>query len=356
MLYFASTFSRVMTASLWSLLAGLILYLLFDFLEHLRLILTYKAPYSELFVLALAHLPTAVYQLIPLALLIGSLAGSAAMARDRELIALLLSGQGLFRRSLPFLTCAAAAGLLMFVWGEWCTPFAERAYREHLDFSVLQLQRPEAAGVNGRWFKGPSGIWRVSGGSGRKLAGVSLYGFDRLGNLERRWDAESLIFEDGGWVAEGLKRLDSGNGAAKGQRLRLPALQEKPQHFQAYWRPPGELNLQGIFHVVELRREQGLDTLEYETESIMRLALPLLCLSMPLWALGMAWRRGRVGRSSGRLVTMGLGMMIGLVFFLAISAGRGAALAGICPPVPAILGIPAVSFVLGLFALGRTRL
>lgn len=356
MLYFASTFSRVVAASLWSLLAGLILYLLFDFLEHLRLILTYKAPYSELFVLALAHLPTAVYQLIPLALLIGTLAGSAAMARDRELIALLLSGQGLFRRSLPFLTCAAAAGLLMFVWGEWCTPFAERAYSEHLNFSVLQLQRPEGEGVNGRWFKGPSGIWRVSGGSGSKLAGVSLYGFDRHGELERRWDAERLSFEDGGWTAEGLKHLDSASAAAKRQRLRLPALQEKPQHFQAHWRPPREMNLQQIFHVALRRREQGLNALEYETESIMRLALPLLCLSMPLWALGMVWRRRKVGRSSGRLLTIGMGMMMGLVFFLAISAGRGAALAGLYPPVPAILGIPAVSFVLGLFALRRTRL
>ena len=358
MLYFATTMARAASSSFWALLATFSLYTLFDLIEHTRIVLAYRAPLVVLADLAVAHGPTALYQLLPLSVLLGCLSVMMQMSRDRELLALASAGQGLFRRLLPFLAVGLVAMAFMLVWGEKTVPPAERHYRWLVDISIKHKDRWGSKWRPQRlWFVGPSGMWRVGSGGGAELTDVTLYRLGENGNLVHKLSAERMSFENESWTGFGLVYRDPEGRVLARHERRVVKVPEGPSHFQVIWEAAEEMTLAELRRAIAVRRSQGMESLGYETTLFFRGSLPMLCLSLPLIGASLMWRRGLVGRSKGsRLVMLGLGVGLGLVFFFLIVAGKTAAQAGFCPPwagawLPSLLAL-----VVGLLGVRHVRI
>jgi lipopolysaccharide export system permease protein len=352
MLYLLSVLRRILSASLLALLAGLALYLIFDLIEHVRILLAYRAEGGLLGDLALAHLPTAIYQLLPLAILLGSLSVMGEMARDREILALAAAGQSLARRLTPFALAGIMIGILAWTIGEYVGPQAETTYRNLIDIQIKHKHRWGAKWRPHRaWYAGPAGIWRIGGGSGADLRNVTLYHQDYDGSMLSIEEMIGLHHNGDQWIARGWRQLDALGLETDAAPIRLMALHEEPEHFRMIWSDAQEMNTSALNHAISLRQAQGLDADGYRTERATRLAIPLLCILLPLSAPLVAWRRSAIGRRRGRLATLAVGIGLGLVIFLLLSIGRALASAGLLPAEPAVLAaplIPAVITALGL--------
>ena len=75
---------------------------------------------------ALLTLPSAVYELFPMAVLLGSLLGLGALAANGELVAMRAAGWSVARMARAVALAGLAASVLVIALGEWVVPPAER--------------------------------------------------------------------------------------------------------------------------------------------------------------------------------------------------------------------------------------
>lgn len=342
MLYFLSTTKRLLAASFLSLLAALMLYSVIDLIEHVRLVLANDASPVYLADLAFAHFPTAAYQLIPIALIFGSLSVMMEMVRNGELTILRSSGQNPKRRYLPFLCFSIAAALLLFAMGEGAAPPGERRYRELID-GMRDPGRKAAVLDRSRriWFSGPSGLWRVESGGGESLRDVDLYMTDGDGKVTMHLRMDSLDRRRGVWLAKGVVTKNANGRVIERRHEKVLHITEGPEHFEALWTPPETMKLPELLWAIRLRQSQGLNPAGYETALWLRFAVPLLCFTLPFLGAIFAWRRGRDAPYGGkRLAALGLGAGLGIFLFLMMAAGKSMAETGYITPFLGVMFTP----------------
>ncbi len=329
--YFITVFRRFGASFAISVSAMWAVYMFFDSVEHVRIVRAYDAPYSRLFDLALAHSPTAFYQLAPLALLLSSAAVMLGIARSGELTVLLSAGQSLLRRLLPFVIFSFVVAAAVFAAGETLVPAAQARYVELVD---LEIKHKNTWGdkwrMDRQWFKGPSGFWRIGGrrNNESRLSNVTLYRMDDDFSSAGILEIESLVFGiDKQWHADGVtsvygRQSHAGAAERKPEIINLP---EKPQHFQYVWRNSDEMNMGELAAAAELRRSQGLSDRAYTLALHMRPAYAFLLLLLPLLAAAIVWNRDFLLRRPGLWQGLGYALGAGLLTFFSIIAFKSAA-------------------------------
>lgn len=317
MLFFFSTFKRALSAVCWFLLSFLFLYLIFDTIEHVRIILAYKADTSLLLKLAVIHLPTAVYQLLPVALFTGSAYVMLEMIHERELVVLLTSGQGRFKRALPFVAVCILVSLFMILWGDLVLPAAEQQYRYTVDIEIKHKNnwgdkyRPKKM-----WFSGPSGMWRIKKVEKNTYYGVDLFHEDNTSG-KKHYKALSMIFAENGWSFSGLRIFDDNTGEYRSIEKPGFKITEGEHHFEVIWDTAEEMNITSLVSAIRLKKLQGMDTSGYETSLYSRMALPMLAFFLPLLVMQLIWSKKQL-TSPSRVVAISHSFLILLTFFLLI--------------------------------------
>lgn len=356
MIYIRATLLRSLWATALTLVAMLLVYLLIDFIEHVRVILAYKADQRLLLELALARLPLATFYLLPLALLLGCLFVMSEMSRDREILALAAAGQGFLRRLLPFILCGVIVALVAAFLGERVTPHTESRYWQVMDIEIKKKHRWGAKWRPHRaWYAGPSGLWRVGEGQGADLHHVTLFRRDPGGTYTQVEWMERMQVRDALWQASGRRVLD----VLGREQPDVPGplrVEEGPAHFEMIWSLAEEMTRSELEDAIAVRRAQGLEADGYEAERAMRGALPALVFVIPWFLPLVAWRPAQIGRRRGRLAVLGAGVGLGLAFFLLLSMGRAAAAAGLVPAGIALYSVPVLIFLLAPLGWRRARL
>lgn len=115
--FFAGTLARYITRQFltyFGLCSGglLALWMVSDLGDNLDELKASKHPLSLGVRLLLANLPEVVVMLVPYALLLSILYTLGQLSRSREIVAMIQTGRGLFRLTLPFLAGGVLAGLL----------------------------------------------------------------------------------------------------------------------------------------------------------------------------------------------------------------------------------------------------
>ncbi len=359
MIYFTAIIRRFSLQLLLSLLALVGVYLLFDCIESVRLLLAYDAPFSTLWQLIGARVPTAIYQLLPLACLLAVLSLWMELARDGELLLLCASGQNRARRWLPFLAVAFFAALLQFGWGERVVPQAERQARYVMDHQIKHSRgRTSSTRMDRKWFVGPSGIWRIDSRDGQRLVGVELYEMDDQGSSQAHWSAQTMEWERNGWKMDSpqLEWLVSVSEAERAKAV-LREFQETQDHFTVLWDAAETMTLSKLRQAISLKRKQGMDGLTYQTAFWLRMSYPFLSFGLVLLALALGERRADlVNRSRARLMTVALAAVLGVLFFLIVSIGKQGAEAGLWSAVFGALLAPLLAWIAALGLAVRYRL
>ena len=297
------------------LAAFLMLFAFFDFINELQSLGrgNYQLRYMALFVLL--TLPGHIYELAPIAVLIGTLYALTMLARHSEITVLRASGLsttmilgGLAKVGLAFV-------LLTFIVGDFVAPPAERAAKQ------LRLQAMDQ--VVGQEFR--SGLWVKDDQSfinvrtvlpDSRLEGVRIYEFDKQQVLRSISEArEGEYLPPDKWRLSDVSQTVFEKDRAKVNRLPEAIWQSavNPEILGVLLVMPERMSVASLYRYIRHLKDNQVKTQRYEIAMWKKLVYPLAALVMMALALPFAYLSARAGGISLKVFA---GIMLGITFHM----------------------------------------
>ncbi len=320
-------YGEILVAVLFVLLAFLALFSFFDLVDELSALgrtsplapgRVYALPQALAFITL--QLPTRIYELLPIAVLTGSVFVLVRLAQSSEFTILRTSGLGPGRALRTLLVLGAGFVVLTFAVGDYVAPVAGK-YAQQLK---SYYQGRTSLGRSGAWLKERQGGSQFSvnvgalGDDGR-LRDIRIFEFDGDGRLRGTLNAASGQVGDDRWQLHEVQRrvFETRSGQAHVGRETLaqwswPTSLSSEMVSVALLKPERMATLD-LFRYVRHLEANGQSAQRYEIEFWRKLFYPLSCLVMVVLALPFAYLHFRSGGVTGYIF---LGVMLGISFFL----------------------------------------
>jgi lipopolysaccharide export system permease protein len=275
----------------------------------------YNLGYVLLFVLL--TIPGHVYELFPVAVLIGTIIALVQLAASSELTVFRSSGASLLQMVGALFKIALPLVVLSLICGELLAPPSERMAQQ------LRLKAQNAQ-VTLKEFR--SGVWVKDGRSfvnvknvmpDTSLSNIDIYQFDDTYHLQSITNAKRANFiEEGRWQLEDVfETIFSKEGVS----TNVQPLQEwhsalNPNIFSVLLVVPEQMSAWSLYQYAEHLRDNRQKSSRYEIAMWDKLAYPFALFVMMLLALPFASYHRRAG-GVGAMVFMGI--VLGLLFHFA---------------------------------------
>jgi len=325
----------IASAVVFVAIAFLALFFFIDFVDELRDVGSrgYTAAHAAAY--SLLHAPAHLYELMPIAVLIGTIYGLARLAQTSQYTILRTGGLGPGRALWLLTSLALAFGAVTFVVGDYVAPFSERiASQLRAGFSgSLKLGR------SGAWIKerSPDGehSYSINVGSaerGTLLRDVRIFEFDADGRLTSRTvAAEADVDRDGTWALRdvAVTRWREAGVESSARREQLATSRWKsslsPKVVAAAVLPVTTMSTielwRYIGHLAENDQAVQLQKIQFWNRAL----YPFVCLVMVGLALPFAYLHARAG---GVSIKVFAGIMLGVSFVLLNNVFRHLGLLG----------------------------
>ena len=319
-------YSEVLKAVAFVTLGFLALFFFFDFVDELSDIgkpgsLGYGGPQALAYVTLL--IPSHLYELLPIAVLIGTIFVMARLAQSSEYTILRTSGLGPWRALRSLLVLGAAFVVLTFAVGDYLAPLADRTaqtLKARFRGDILAT-----TGATGAWLKERQGAMsyavNVSAMSrDGTLASPRIFEFDDKGFVATQTLATSARIVAGAWILSGAERqqYDTRNGekarvvTTQLAEYRWPTSLTNEMVSVALLKPERMRTLD-LFEYIGHLEANGQTAQRYEIQFWRKVFYPLSCLVMVVLALPFAYLHFR---QSGVTTYVFGGVLIGISFFL----------------------------------------
>jgi lipopolysaccharide export system permease protein len=318
-------YGEILYAVAFVTLGFLSLFFFFDLVEEIQSVGRHAATGYKL-VHALSYvaliIPSHLYELMPIAVLIGTIFVMARLAQSSEFTILRTSGLDPWRALRSLLTLGLGFVLLTFALGDYVSPYADR---------TAQLLKARytgriTVGQTGAWLKEKQdyGQYAVNVGelaSDGVLHDIRIFEFDNRGFLTSMMQVESAaVSDDESWQLQKVRRTDFPPGAAKKTNIDRSQLDNLrwPNHLSAEMvaaalLKPERMRTIDLFQYIRHLQSNAQAAQRYEIEFWKKVFYPLSCLVMVVLALPFAYLHFR----SGSITTYVFGgVMAGISFFL----------------------------------------
>ncbi len=346
--YFARRF-------LWLLLAILMLFFamlaLIDLIDQARRHGEAVDGFGQLLALTLLAVPQALYRILPLVVIIATLALFLGLARSSELVVTRAAGRSALRALWAPVGVALAFGLVAVALFNPLVAATSTAYEARLA-DLNGGGRVLALSEDGIWLRQGNGreqtVIHATRASldGTELAGVTFLTFDTEGRPLERIEAETARLTPGAWALTRTKRWPlsgTGNaeaGSSTAATLEVPSTLT-PDEIRDSFGTPASIPIWELPQFIERLRAAGFTARRHEVWLQMELALPAFLVAMVLIGAGFTMRHQRGGRT-GIMVLAAILLSFGVYFlrnFAQILGETGqipAVLAAWAPPLAAI--------------------
>jgi lipopolysaccharide export system permease protein len=305
----------ILTSSALVLVVLLALAALFEFIAELDDVRNdYRTPQVLLF--TLLRLPNLAFEMMPVAVLIGSLLGLGALASHSEIIVMRAAGYSVRRMA----GMVALSGLVLLVLaallGEFVGP--------PLDFYARDMRAKARYGeeddrvADATWVRDGSVFLHLERLSPEfEFGAVYLYRFndDRsLASIARADD--SGIRPDDSWRLENVRETrfaDDGVHVVE-TNLAVENFGVNVELLGNTLAKPLSLSLRGLRGYIDYLDRNQLDSRQDRAEFWYRISRTVTVLVMPILSLGFVFGSLRSGSTGGRLV---MGVVIGLTYYIA---------------------------------------
>lgn len=307
---------RELLAAVFLVLAALLgLFIFFDLITELTKVgkAGYQVGHALMFVAF--SIPGHIYELIPLAALIGGLYALSTLARHSEITVLRASGLRTADMLLTLFKAAGLLALLTFIVGEVVVPASERIGRELRATAFSQVIAQQGF-VSGLWLKdGRSFINVREARPDGALNGVRIYAFDDEGALTSVVQAESAVSaKTGVWLLERVvaTRLEGEVASVEHLDSQAWTTSVTPELLTVLLVAPERMSLFGLYNYIRHLADNKQKTERYEIAVWKKLIYPLTSLVMIALALPFGYSHSRAGGVSLRIFA---GVMIGILFY-----------------------------------------
>ncbi len=264
------------------------------------------------------QLPARMYELFPVAALIGTLFAMAQFVANSEYTVMRASGASLLQVSWALVRIGIPLALATFLAGEYVAPPADRL-AQHLRVQA----RGDAPRVvaqqfrSGFWFKQDQTFVNIRGVlSDMTLVGVRIYEFDPDMKLKALRIAESGKFgDDGRWRLINVRTTQLGADATRTTSAPTQTWDTilRPSLLTVYQVAPERLELNTLWDNMRILGGSSQKTTRFEIAFWNKVFYPAAVVVMMILALPFAYIQRRSGGVGSRIFA---GTMLGLAFFL----------------------------------------
>jgi lipopolysaccharide export system permease protein len=314
-------------AVLFVTIGFLALFFFFDLIDELRWIGRagqdgYQLSHALLFV-ALS-IPSHLYELLPITVLIGTIFVMARLAQSSEFTIMRTSGMGPWLALRTLLTLGGFFVLLTFAVGDYLAPLTDRAGQL---IKVRHLGKL-SAGATGAWLKEKQDDHSFAVnvraiGTDSSLLDVRIFEFDEEGRIASQTHAKTgqvSTTTSNAWDLREVQRstfYQRGEAEARVEHQKLAEWQW-PTHISADMiaaslLKPDRMATFDLFQYIRHLDNNGQSAQRYEIEFWRKVFYPLSCLVMVVLALPFAYLHFRSGGIAGYVFG---GVMAGISFFL----------------------------------------
>ena len=259
-------------------------------------------------------IPGHIYELFPVAVLVGTILALVQMGANSELTVYRASGTSLTQMIVALMKIALPLVILSFVAGEFIAPPSERmAQQLRLKARNLPLTLQEFR--SGVWVKDEKSFVNVKNVMpDNSLHDLSIYRFDDGYHLKSIINAKDANFiEPSRWKLDGVLET-------RFEKLSTQVLSADTQEWRSALSPellnvllvvPEQMSASNLYQYASHLRDNHQQSARYEIAMWNKLIYPLAVLVMMILALPFAGHQHRSGGVSGKMF---LGIVLGLSF------------------------------------------
>lgn len=269
----------------------------------------------HIFLYVALSLPAHVYELLPIAALIGALFALSRLVAQSELAVMRASGLSGVRLAAYLLGIGTAIALLTFVFGEYIAPGAER-YAQQFRLALTRAVVAQEFS-SGLWIKDRGSFINVNRlEDGEALAQIRVIEFDESFRLRTITDAAGGVYQgQNQWRLADVVKTDISEAGVRVERRPELAWNSvlTPELLSVLLIAPEQMSAATLTRYIRHLGENHQDTRRYEIALWSKLVYPLAAPVMLLLALPFSYREVRAGGAGGRIFA---GIMLGLTFHL----------------------------------------
>jgi lipopolysaccharide export system permease protein len=308
-------FREIVGATLLTLLALLGLFAFFDLLNQLEDVGRgqYRMPAAFLYVLL--TLPGHVYEVLPVAALVGALFALARLTAQSEYAVLRTSGVSMLRLAGTLAQIGLLFAAVTFVFGEFIAPASEAA--------AQRIRMRASAYLIVSQFR--SGIWAKDGNSfinvglvtpDNTLLNISVYDFDDAQRLlSTSFAKKGVYLGDNRWQLTEVARTRFAEGRSAVDQIPEMTWDSvlTPSLLSVLLLAPEEMAAIDLLQYIDHLKSSRQQTTRYEAALWSKLIYPFSVVLMMVLALPFAHFQSRVTSVGAKIFT---GILVGLTFFL----------------------------------------
>jgi lipopolysaccharide export system permease protein len=336
----------------------LILFTLLDMVEQMRRFGSATVGFPQILRLSLLNVPSGIYQILPLIVVLATVVLYLSLARSSELIVSRAAGRSAIHSLTSPVLVSLLIGLLSVLVFNPIVAATSSLYEQVAASYRGEGDRVISVSREGLWLRQGSHLGQVviraarSNLDGTELDGVSFLGFGPDGQPSYRLEAQSAKLTPGAWKLSQAKQWqfkDSGNPEATAQSFEEFELSSNltGEQIRDSFGKPGSIPIWDLPDFIEQLQDAGFSVRAYRVWFQMELALPLVLMAMVLVGAAFTMRHTRFGRTGQRVL---MAVLIAFAFYfirnfarvLGESGQLPVLLAAWAPPVAAILLISGI--------------
>lgn len=324
-----------------------------DLMEQLRRLDGQDAGLGDGLRLAALNLPAALYQILPLIVILATLALFLALARSSELVVVRAAGRSAVRALLAPVIAALLLGIVALMIANPIVAATQGMYERQIAQFRTGISSVMSVSEEGVWLRqgdanGQTVIRAVrSSLGGTVLFEVTFIAFDADGTPIERVDADRAELSDGSWLLLNAKRWPLGSSdnperdAISEPFSTLPSTLTEDQIRDSFG-VPSSIPIFQLPAFIQQLDAAGFSGRTHRVWLHMELANPFMLAAMVMIGAAFTMRHVRAGRS-GTMVLLALMLGFGIFFLRSFAQTLGengqlpVALAAWSPPLAAIL-------------------
>ena len=296
----------------------LVLTIIFTFFELLSDIVRNKIPLAMVGEYLLNVVPSLLYLVTPLSVLLGVLVTFGLMQKSNEITAMKATGISIYRTIVPILVIAIALAGGLFLLDQWYLPYANKRV-ETLRNQIKGKPAQTYSRADRKWIFGQNSRGKNGKDENRKIYYYEFYESDRnlFGNIStfeidphtfqivKRVYAGRASWSDrlGQWIFErGWGRTFSGDAVTDYKQFTVDTfaeLNEPPSYFKKEVRQSQEMSYDELAAYIRDLQQSGFDVVRLRVQLQRKIAFPLITFVMAVLAVPFALSAGRRGALTG---------------------------------------------------------
>ncbi|MES2499464.1 MAG: LPS export ABC transporter permease LptG [Pseudomonadota bacterium] len=305
--------------SILMIMLGLLaLFSFFDLIQELDTLGTGNYGISKMLIFVLLSIPGHIYEVVPVAVLVGMMYSLGALARNSELVVMRVSGLSVSNIGFILIKIGLLFTVITFFVGELITPISEKmAQRMRIQATDSIIAQDFKTGL---WVKDASSFVNVETVMpDASLLNIHIYEFDENFRLRSVSNAKNATFENKGW------RLSSVTQTKFNTFKKIQSNNVQTQFFdQANWksliRPellnvllvaPEKMSAWNLYSFINHLKANKQKPTRYQVALWAKMIYPLACMVMVILALPFGFLQQRSGGASTKIF---IGVLLGVVY------------------------------------------